>query len=164
MTGMGLWGIFPSAKSRALDLYNSAIQVQCFSIPLGLVNANSTRPWELFAQAEHLMQDMTTPAHTTSALDHAKGDSYEKYVEKNWLEWDKDTPDEGKIINPQTGQPYTGLRDFVADTANRQPYNSIYQLGSVSEYFNRLATESQSLPRDGIKIITNLSNDRNGLS
>lgn len=153
-TGMGLYGIFPSAKSRALDLYNSAIQVQCFSIPLGLVNSNSTRPWELFAQAEHLMQDMVTPAHTTAAKDHADGDSFEKYVEKNWGNWDAGTPEEGKIINPQTGQPYNGLRDYVADIANRQTYDSTYQLSSVSEYFNRLAKESQSLPRDGIKIVT----------
>lgn len=54
-SGMGLYGVFPSAKSRALDLYNSAIQAQCFSIPLGLVDSKSTRPWELFAQTGHLM-------------------------------------------------------------------------------------------------------------
>src|SRR4030043_1373896 len=157
ITGLGMWGIFPSAKSRALDLYNSAMQVQCFSIPLWLVNSNSTRPWELFAQAMHLMQDMTTPAHTIMA-DHADGDSFESYGRDNWKSWDPNTPGEGKIINPQTGQPYTGLKDYLENYIKDNLYDSSRnQLNNVSEYMDKLSKESQSFPKDGIKINTDPS-------
>jgi len=152
----GLYGIFPSAKTRANDLYKGALRVYCFSVPLGLVSP--TRPWEVFAESLHLMQDMTTPAHTIMA-DHAFGDSFEDYVKENWGKWDKDTPEKGKIINPKTGQPYTGLKDYVENYKNEHAYNSSdnssdYQLSNISKYMDDLAKDSRNLPKDEIEIYT----------
>lgn len=38
ITGLGMWGIFTNAKTRANDLYKGALRTYCYSLPLGGVS------------------------------------------------------------------------------------------------------------------------------
>lgn len=137
-TGEGYLGIFPNARDRANDFFNSGIDAYCNS-------NNRTVAWDKLGHALHLLQDMTTPAHTND-ISHIEGDSFEDYVYRNWNHWDTEPvilryeydimgnkipiysplPDDAKIIkNFDSNGPvyYSGLKDYLDSYRINHPYD-----------------------------------------
>lgn len=137
--GNGYLGLATSAKDTARKWHKQALWDYCYAKKN---NLSSKGGWSDFGHAEHLMQDMLTPAHTNN-VSHISGDSFEEYVKNNWDAWDPATPDEGKIPG------YSGLKDFLGNYAKNNPYNpSEHQLNTIPEYFDKLAKESKNSPVD----------------
>ena len=81
-TGLGYLGMPFNAKDRAGEFYRSSITDYCVG-QYENDNKSAKKAWDELGTAEHLLQDMTTPAHTRN-LSHITGDSYEAYVARNW--------------------------------------------------------------------------------
>ena len=156
-SGEGLLGIFPNAKDNAYDWYNQALSGYCFSKQNGLPSKGGE--WNAFGHVLHLMQDMTTPAHTNNNAHISAADSYEKYVADNWDQWATSTLDEGKIQKTdEIGYPvtdnnfspvyYSGLKEYLEDYISKpyhKYYQSTYMFNGAESYFDYLARDSKSI-------------------
>ena len=103
-TGYGFLGLFPNARNRSHDFYRNAVINYC-------ANHAYATAWDRLGHAMHLLQDMTTPAHTNNESHIFPPDTYEEYVRLNWDQWDSATPDEGKIIK-EDGKGQRGCQAF----------------------------------------------------
>jgi hypothetical protein len=159
--GTGYLGFFQTAKDRASDLYNSIMKYYCT-----YENYTDADAWNDFGSPLHLLQDMSSSAHSLD-VSHIAGDYYEQYVQDNWELWSDTTiigydlsgetpiailgplPDEGKIKKP-SGEYYSGLKEYLEDLMSDDPEdpNDPYMPYSSDDYqFSGIDTYMESLAR-----------------